>query len=367
MKGKAIMATAKKTKSTKKADSISTANFHPLSTLIPDPAKAVSYTERLVAPEISDLQVLEAAHRTHTNVLITGPTGAGKTSAVYAYAAKAGLPVVNIACSQALDVDTQIGSPSPNPDGTITLFRPGQLTNGVLHGAVIYFDEINMASPRVLALFHSLTDWRRTITIAEANGSGWCSSCGGYNDPQDKEAQQLANTLALRDGRLDDLHTVVCDHCGATFDSTNLKAHADVVIVASCNEGYEGTYPLNKALKNRFQHFLDVDYDADIESTLVSSPTLIELAVRLRELGKSGDLQTPVSTNKLIELELLASELSLDYALNNFLSYFAADERPPVREAIEHVYGSIVRDLYGDDAVPVDAAPVADSADDELY
>lgn len=338
---------------TKKA-TVHKSDLHPLAALIPAQELALSYVPRFVGSGMTDISILRNAFENRANVLLTGPTGAGKTSSVMALAAELRLPVVNIPCSQNLDTDTLLGGPVMDSNGRITMFRPGQLTTIVQCGGVSYWDEINMASPRALAIFHGLTDFRRALTINESSGSGWCSSCGCYCDPAAKDAEIDANRLALLKGTdISTLSTVVCDHCGAAWDSTTIKAHKDFMVIAAMNDGsaYHGVYQLNAAFKNRFSIFLNVDYDEQIESGLVESASLVQFAMRLRDLTASGEIQTPVSTNKLIEFERIAEQISLDFAVENFVGYFAPGERQAVKEALEHVVLNIATD-YGLVAAP---------------
>ena len=52
--------------------------------------KAHTYIPRFITQDMTDLQLIEYAHESRFNLLISGPTGAGKTSALTKYAADKG-------------------------------------------------------------------------------------------------------------------------------------------------------------------------------------------------------------------------------------------------------------------------------------
>jgi hypothetical protein len=62
---------------------------------------------------------------------------------------------------------------------------------------------------------------------------------------------------------------------------------------------------------------------------------MLDFAGKLRARGKAGDIETPVSTNMLVEFEVLAVDLGYQFATENFLSAFAEEERHAVQEAFE--------------------------------
>ncbi len=250
---------------------------------------------------VADLEVLAAAHRLKHNVLLAGPTGSAKTSFVYAYAVQQNLPVINVPCNGGIDIRQLIGGWTPKEDGGY-FFAPGDLVLGVQHGAIILLNEVNFMPPKIAAFVYGLLDRRRTIYIPDASGS--------------------------------DFPTIV-------------KAHPRTLVVADYNPGYQGTRPLNEAFKNRFAFKLNWGYDHDVEASIITSPSLLELAEKLRQRIDAGDLYTPVPTNALMEFEDIAwdSELGLDFAILNFVSAFAPDEQQVVQEVFALYYAAITTEL----------------------
>lgn len=233
-----------------------------------------------------DVEILRYARSTRQNVLIAGETGPGKTSSVYAYAAEDKLPVVNISCHGAVDPSTMWVMPVWNSDGSVTV-QESEALMVVRYGGVLYLDEVNFLPPRIAAVLHGALDIRRVVTIPELGN----------------EAIQL---------------------------------HPDCQVIGTYNPDYEGTKPLNEAFKNRFFIQLEYEYDRAIEEKLVVGiPTLIDLAEQLRVAKEQGVIGTPVGPNALMEFEQIAEDLSVEFAIENFLRRFAPDERSPVRNAID--------------------------------
>lgn len=256
---------------------------------------------------INDLEVLETAHSIHTNVLLYGPTGSAKTSLVYAYGAKVGLPVINVPCNGSADVRSLLGGWTPTPDGGFE-FSAGPLVKGIQEGAIIYLDEVNFMPPKISACLHGLLDKRRTIDIPDAAGSS---------------------------------------------HPTEVKAHPDTFIIGAMNPNYAGTRPLNEAFRNRFAIKIEWGYDSDVEAQLIGSASLLDMAEKIRARAETGEI-SPIPTNVLIEFEDLVdtfseqfgAEAGFNFALNNLLSTYSDEvERAILEEAFDLCKESIISDL----------------------
>ncbi len=278
------------------------ASDSPLAHLIPVGKFGTGYINRKVAGSVLDVDVLDTARRTLKNVLIEGPTGSAKTSLVFAYAARENLPVVTVACNGAVDLRALLGGWVPSSGGEFT-YAAGDIFEVVKHGGILYLDEVNFLPPKIAAVLYGLLDGRRTLYLPEAAGS--------------------------------DVPTVV-------------EAHDDFFVVASLNPGYLGTRPLNPAFRNRFTIKLDWGYNDEVEAKLIKSPSLRELAVRLRERVTAGDLTTPVPTNVLMDFEEIVGELGFEFAAENFTNNFDVTERPVVVEVLAVYRDRIVSELAGD-------------------
>ncbi|GLO65306.1 ATP-binding protein [Oceanobacillus kimchii] len=188
------------------------------------------------------------------NILLKGPTGAGKTKFAETLSSLFQQPMFSVNCSVDLDAESLMGFKTlsyENDKQTID-FVPGPVTNSMKHGTFLYIDEINMAKPETLPLINGVLDYRRTIT-----------------NP---------------------------------FTNEIITAQEQFGVIAAINEGYIGTVPLNEALKNRFI-VIDVPYIQGDQlkqlisnSTKLEDETLINLFVTL-----SKDLITAVEQGKLSE------------------------------------------------------------------
>lgn len=285
-KEEAPMPTTTKPKPKPQAKSASTT--HPLAHFVPDKMYYDSYVPRVLHGDVPDMTVMEEAAKNGMNVLLYGPTGAAKTSFIYAFAALKGLPVVNVACQGGIDYEQLIGGWKPKSTGGFH-FVAGELVLAAMHGGVVLLNEVNFMPPKIAAIIYGLLDRRRTIYLPDAVGSDF---------------------------------------------PTTVTAHPDFFVVADYNPGYAGTRPLNAAFKNRFAVKLPWGYDHDVEATLLNSPVLLEMAEALRTRAEAGDFITPITTNMLIELEAMIYNDSLGYyfAVENFVAAFEYDEQAAVRE-----------------------------------
>ncbi|MFJ7640102.1 AAA family ATPase [Peribacillus sp. NPDC097206] len=188
------------------------------------------------------------------NILLKGPTGAGKTKFAETLSHLFNQPMFSVNCSVDLDAESLLGfkTLSYNEGKQEIEFVPGPVTNAMNHGTFLYIDEINMAKPETLPLINGVLDYRRTIT-----------------NP---------------------------------FTNEIVTAKEDFNVIAAINEGYVGTVPLNEALKNRFI-VIEVPYiEGEQLKQLIETNTklkdarTIELFVKL-----SGDLIHAVNQGKVAE------------------------------------------------------------------
>ncbi len=160
--------------------------------------------ENFIAPNPELLADAAAALSLGMNVLLTGPTGSGKTVMAETLSALFRKPMFSVNCSVDLDAESLLGFKTLSYEGdkqTIE-FVPGPVVQAMKEGTFLYIDEINMTNPDTLPLLHGMLDHRRRIT-----------------NP---------------------------------FTGEVITAKEGFGVIAAINEGYIGTTPLNEALKNRF-------------------------------------------------------------------------------------------------------------------
>jgi nitric oxide reductase NorQ protein len=208
-------------------------------------------------PVDGEEQAFEAAASARLPILLTGPTGCGKTRFVEHMAWRLRRPLVTLACHEDLTAGDLAGRWLLDAEGT--RWQDGPLTLAARHGAICYLDELVEARSDALVVVHPLADSRRVLPLE-------------------------------RRGEL-------------------LHAHPDFLLVASYNPGYHG---LHKALKpSTRQRFtaLAFDYpDADAETAIVAAEggiertlaaRLVALAGRTRRLQSDG-LEEGASTRLLV-------------------------------------------------------------------
>lgn len=188
------------------------------------------------------------------NVLLKGPTGAGKTKLAETLSNLFHQPMHSINCSVDLDAEALLGFKTLNQtEGKTEIeFIPGPVINAMTSGHLLYIDEINMAKPETLPILNGVLDYRKMIT-----------------NP---------------------------------FTGEVIRAENSFGVIAAINEGYVGTVPLNEALKNRFV-VIDVPYiqgdvlkSVLVDQTQLKDEKLIDVFVTL-----SSDLITQVRSGQISE------------------------------------------------------------------
>jgi nitric oxide reductase NorQ protein len=111
----------------------------------------------------SEVRLLEHAYRRRLPVMLTGPTGCGKTRLVEHLGVLVERPVVTISCHDDLTSADLVGRYLVA--GGDVVWRDGPLTRAVREGAICYLDEVVEARHDSLAILHSLTDHRRTLYL----------------------------------------------------------------------------------------------------------------------------------------------------------------------------------------------------------
>ncbi|WP_174187849.1 AAA family ATPase [Nocardia barduliensis] len=111
----------------------------------------------------NEVQLFEWAFHQRMPVMLTGPTGCGKTRFVEHMGTLLASPVVTISCHDDLTSSDLVGRFMVT-GGDVT-WTDGPLTRAVRSGAICYLDEVVEARHDSLAILHSLTDHRRTLFL----------------------------------------------------------------------------------------------------------------------------------------------------------------------------------------------------------
>jgi nitric oxide reductase NorQ protein len=114
----------------------------------------------------NEVELFKRAAQQRVPVMLTGPTGCGKTRLVEYMGELLGRSVVTISCHDDLTSSDLVGRFTVT--GGDVLWNDGPLTRAVKQGAICYMDEVVEARHDSLAVLHSLTDHRRTLYLDRA-------------------------------------------------------------------------------------------------------------------------------------------------------------------------------------------------------
>ena len=114
----------------------------------------------------NEVKLFEQAYNRRIPVMLTGPTGCGKTRLVEHMGSLLSRPVVTISCHDDLTSSDLVGRFMVV--GGDVVWTDGPLTKAVKAGAICYLDEVVEARHDSLAILHSLTDHRRALYLDRA-------------------------------------------------------------------------------------------------------------------------------------------------------------------------------------------------------
>lgn len=126
-------------------------------------AEVADDAEPFYLPHGNEVSVFEQCHARGLAVMLKGPTGCGKTRFIEHMAWRLDRPMVTISCHDDLTATDLIGRFLIRHDGTV--WQDGPLTRAVREGAICYLDEVVEARQDTVVVLHSLSDYRRTLSI----------------------------------------------------------------------------------------------------------------------------------------------------------------------------------------------------------
>lgn len=122
--------------------------------------------------ELDDIRLLlmwdSAQTQYNRNLLITGPTGSGKTQSLFQFAARMHRDVFRYSCHERTDFSELLGTMVITPQGA-TEFQDGPLIQAMKTGGIFILDEVNAARPGTLIGMNGVLDGAESIFVP---GSG---------------------------------------------------------------------------------------------------------------------------------------------------------------------------------------------------
>jgi hypothetical protein len=267
---------------------------------------------RFVDHDIDMFEFLRKARDGKWNIAITGPTGCGKSAAMYNFAVEEKMNLAVIPFSEATDTTSLWDEAILIPDG-----RGGTRSVRVLtaagmvakYGGVMEWQEVNGAADAMLTAIYGVLDFGRQITLSN----------------------------------------------GAT-----IPLHPNVLIAATQNPvdaAHSHASHMSAALDRRFWP-VEMGYSADIEAKIVSSKALRELAGEIRSAG----LTVPFGTDSLFKVHKAITDFGLRQGLVGLVTMFKDPaSREVVRPMVDVRGAEIARD-YGQEF----KSDVADLQDSDL-
>lgn len=241
-------------------------------------------------------------------LLIVGPKGAGKTTAVYAMAALLRQPLVRINMREDFKTSAFVGYRTP--DG----WREGLLPRAMKAGAWLLIDEFDACPPGIAMTLQSVLEEGRTLVVTD-NG-------GEVVRPSGRLAKERR-----RDGSRYDIADLSTFRIFATSNTRGFGDESGL---------YAGTSVQNRATMDRFA-VLEIDYmPKDEEVKVLTSATgvdatiaeaLVNMAFEVRRGFDSSSAQFSdvISTRQLLmmcEQAMAASDGDLgDVAVNGVTQY----------------------------------------------
>jgi len=137
-----------------------------------EPAKRPSFRETehpalFYKESRNEKEVFRAAFAARVPLLLTGPTGCGKTRLVEHMAERLERPLYTVSCHDDMTSSDLVGRFLVH--GGEVEWIDGPLTRAVREGALCYLDEVIEARRDTLAVLHSLTDHRRSLYLDRIN------------------------------------------------------------------------------------------------------------------------------------------------------------------------------------------------------
>lgn len=332
-----------------------------LADLIPPKHFFDTYVTRRLPGGFTDIEVLEKAIRGRDprsggslNVLLQGPTGPGKTSLYMATCAKNEWPLGFANLNGQTTAEDLVGQVIPViPDPT----RLVQLREAYVKAQTLLATQKLRELPKErqvdIDTFISYQEavFRSKLMYEEAKDHTaeleWVNGLMVrlmLNTEGFDHTVFLADELNFSPAKINALVNGVTDHrrqiALVQHQGELIQAVPEFHFGAAMNPNYEGTRPLNKALKDRFHVQLYVGYDDKVEAQLIRNRSLQNMAKKLRKAQEVGEIETPTSTRTMLQIELLIDIFNAEFAVRSLSDRYNENEQKTIRDLSQLLLGS---------------------------
>jgi MoxR-like ATPase len=233
------------------------------------------------------------------NLMITGPSGAGKTEGIIRAGKRLGIPVYKVDCASVTTDDRWIGHKEIDAKGTHYVLSEHLrwISAKDVEPGIVLYDEITRLHPTRTNILFPILDGSQRIWVPDLNA---------YID-----------------------------------------VHPDTVFMATANigTGFTGTHRLDDALEGRFGYRLERTFPPPEQERMIlekrtgidkaKAKMLVEIAVQTRRKVETADLSKPVSTRNLLETAaLVAAGMRIDQAAEYTFIKFYSEEGSPNSERV---------------------------------
>lgn len=263
------------------------------------PSDAYAPRKDLAYVDVGNLHPLFDKIAFHSNTILSGPKGVGKSLSIAAWAAKNNVPVVTADCSEDMRRSHLLGTFVLRGDNTP--FVLGPLTTAFevaneIGSCVLILEEVNALTPQMQKLLNAIADWRRRLEVPEA---------GKVFQLQPEKRLWITGTM----------NTAV----------------------------YGGVYQLNEDLKSRFD-LLPVDYPAEADETKIlvattaAEPALVAQLLQLAKESRQNSVDYALSTRDLVQLAANIKRAGLPAALMMMSGKFEEADRAWFQERVKSIW-----------------------------
>lgn len=311
-----------------------------LSHLVPAKRFWTNYKPRKIPKSgMTDIELIEAAVKKQLNIMMTGPTGPGKTSAMFAVAAKNEWPLGTFNCNGMTAIEDFYGQLVPIGGGGKRIRQCMAAVSEWRTKALIAKKQSN-ADDYLAALIEQQKYELELQYLYEQNRSGLEYRDGllfqlMVGDPNFEHSLCFFDEVNFAQPKImAGVNGVTDDRREITNTQTNqvVRAHSGFHSTIAYNPDYEGTRPLNRAFKDRFPINLIYDYDEKIEEEIIPDKRLRSLASRLREMHRLGEIETPTSTRMLLQFAQVEAAFGIQFAVENLVNGYEEEKRAAIRE-----------------------------------